>query len=388
MIWDPAGRDERLAAACTDVRGGIVGAAREVLAETRADKDFARRGYASALLGALAADGNLPQLWLRDAPRDPDALLLAARVAAARAAKALRAGDRRATRLVREAAGVTEAAAHGSPQDPTPWVVMLGLLKHRPAEAGTRMTIHASTGLVGPWDLVEDSIWSRDPNNRETGRHLLDYFGPRLGGSNASMAAIAAYLAHRSPRNSPLRLLTLAAHIESVADPDADAAEAAERFNRIEAIRSLIAGLEAELQAIASGTWRSEDGRLPPDPGDLRERRAKLVHEAAHEEADLAAESPALPAVLGHEVADLYASWFLTPEASSPLHAAGYVPVADLSLLAHGLHLAGENGYAQVVLRHLYPHASPYPWKLYGDPQQVLSETLRTLARAPIRRPS
>jgi hypothetical protein len=183
-----------------------------------------------------------------------------------------------------------------------------------------------------------------------------------------------------------LRLLTFAARIESVADPDADAAETAERFNRIEAIRSLIAGVDVELQAVTSGTWRSIDGRLPPDPADLHERREKLVREAAHEEADLATESKPIPALLGLELADLYASWFLAPGAADPHQAAGYVPVADLSLLAHGLHLAGENGYAQVVLRHLYPHASPYPWKLYGDPQQVLAETLQAVARAPIRR--
>lgn len=385
--WDPAGPDERLAAACIDVRSGIVGAAREVLAETRASNDFARRGYASALLGALAARGNLPELWLRDTPRDPDALLLAARSASARAAKALRDQDSGAPRLVREAIGVIKTAALAWPQDPTPWVTMLGLIKHHQHATTNLLSVHSSTGLTGPWNLVEDGIWTRDPNNRETGRHLLDHLGPKCGGSNQSMAVIANFLAQQSPPHSPLRLLPLAARLESVQDSEAHAAEKAQRFNRIEAIRRLIAAVNCELQAVVSGTWRSDDGRMPPDPADLRARREKLTREAAHEEADLAAEPHPLPTVLRLELADLYACWFFGPRAADPQKVAGYVPVADLSLLAHGLHLAGELASAQVVLRHVFPHASPYPWRLYGDPQQVLPETLQSLARAPILRP-
>jgi len=386
--WDPAGRDERLAVACTDVRGGLVGAAREVLAETRAANDFARRGYASALLGALASGGNLPQLWLRDAPRDPDALMLAARAASAIAVKALKSDDRHAAARVRDAIGVIRSAVEAWPEDPTPFVVMLGLVKHCRSRPTVRHASAASYQLPDPWALAEAEIWQRDRYNRETGRHLLECFSPKCGGSNSEMAEVAADLAHCSPHHSPLRLLPFAARIEAVPDPEAQAEETAQRLNRLEAIRTLASSISDQLRALQAGTWQDPDGRPAPDPGDLRERRAKLLHEAEREEADLSGESKPISRALGLELSDLYASWFLAHDGADPQRVAGYAPVSDFSLLAHGLHLAGENGYAQVVLRYLHPYASSYPWRLYGDPQQVLPDVWQAIARSPVHSPA
>jgi len=387
LAWDPAWRDERLAAACTDVRGGIIGAAREVLAETRASWDFGRRGYASALLGSLAAGGNLPQLWVKDSPGDPDALLLAARAAAARAAKALREKSVSARGLVRRTHAVAGAAARAWPQDPTPWVIVLGLRKYHRGGIVTCATAHQVAGLVGPWVQVERSIWTRDRYNREAGRHLMDYFSPRFGGSNAAMTRVAAYLAEGSPAASPLRLLPLAACLECEPDPEAEAQETATRFNRLEEIKKLVDGITAEIEAVSAGTWVSRDGRLRPDPHDLRERRAKLEYERSKELRDLGAEPRRISATLGHDLANLYGHWLVRPEGLDPNGPAGYVPVADVSLLAHGLHLAGEHDYARMTLRHLRPCASRYPWSLYGEPEQVLRRTIKDLEKADGRSP-
>lgn len=382
FTWDPAWRDERLTAACTDVRSGIVGAGREVLAETRSTRDFARRGYASALLGALAAGTNLAELWVEDAPRNPDALLLAARVQTARAAKALRTNSNSARPLVDGAVAAIHAAGAAWPADPTPWVAMLALVKNYRGDAAGEPSISELAGLRGPWELVEQGIWPRDPNNREAARHLLDYFGPRSSGSNAQMAQIAAYLAQRSPQDSPVRLLPLAARIEAEPDPEAEAVAAAGRFNRLEQINGLISVAAAELQEVTSGTWRSQDGKLPPESTDLRARIAKLQQVAKREEADLLAESSRFPYFLGQDLVELYDHWFLDSGAFDPRGPTGYVPLADVSLLAHGLVLAGEIGYAAVLFRHLYPHASRYPWSLYGEPEQVLEKTLREVRDA------
>src|SRR5579872_6213465 len=50
--------------------------------------DFARRGYASAVLGSACANLNAAELWTTEEPESPDAWLLWARVAAIRALRA------------------------------------------------------------------------------------------------------------------------------------------------------------------------------------------------------------------------------------------------------------------------------------------------------------
>ena len=385
LRFDPAGRDERLSAACTDVRSGILGAVREVLAETRYARNFARRGYASALLGALAADTNLAELWVVDAPSDPDALLLAARVSTVRAVRAVRENPRRARRPVEEAMKSIHAAGIAWPDDPTPSVVMLALLKHHHGEAVGESTLPELAGLRGPWQLVERDIWPRDPFNRETGRHLLEYFAPRHGGSNEQMARVAEALAQWSPEHSPLRLLPLAAFIEAEPDPELEAARKADRFNRVDEINKLISKTAQEYQKASAARDKArvdQDGRLAPDPVDVGERIAKLQREAALEHGALAGDSRKFPYFLGQDIDELFAAWFLADGGLDPQGPTGYLPLADLSLLALGLKLAGKTGYAATVFRRLRPFATRYPWSLYGDPAAVLDETLAELRAA------
>lgn len=385
--WDPAGRDVRLAAACTDVRGGIIGAAREVLVETRERRQFGRRGYASALLGSLAAHGNLAALWLRDCPDDPDSLLLAARVAAAVATKALREESPSARVLVGRAHAAVRAAARAWPDDPTPWVILLGLRKYHRCGPLTASKGFSGEGLLGPWAQLERSVYTRDPYNREASRQLLEYFSPRYGGTAEFMTAVANYLTRDCPNGSPLRLLPLVAYLECGLDPRAEAQSTADQFNRTGQLEKLIADIDTELEAVLSGTWTSPDGRMAPEPAGLSEQRAKLEAELARERESLAAEAKVrnhLPRAVRSDLDDLYAAWFLgSGDVFDPAGSVGYVPLADISLLAHGLHLSGERVKARAVLRHLHPHASRYPWSLYGDPERVLRRTLAELERAP-----
>lgn len=376
--WDPAWRDRRLAAACTDVQAGVVGAVREVLAETREARDFARRGYASAVLGSLAASGNLPQLWLHEEPRSPDALMLAARVAAVHAAGAFRRQQHLVPKLVMQAVDLTVAAARVWDEDPTPYVVMLGLTRLQRPAVLVEPRAADLRGLLGPWDLVEEGIWARDPCNREAGRQLLAFFSPEHGGGNDPMTRVAAHVAETSPSASPLRLLPMAAFLDRAVDPDFGVVSDTNHYNRITSARTLIT--EIDWQLANPETVRDihrTKGVSPPDPEDLRFRRERLTRIVEGRDGEGPEESGGLRRSLARGLAQLYVQWFLTPSALEPGGAVGYVPLPDMSLLARGLHLAGEFTYARHVLRHLLPFASRYPWSLAGEPEAVLHGVLR-----------
>lgn len=361
-VWSVAWRDHRLESACTDVQAGLLGAARLVFAETREARHFARRGYASAVLGSLAARTDVAEQWLREEPKDPDALLLAARVAAVRAAKAYHKQHHRARKLLTQTSDLAERCARAWPDDPTPYVVVLSLAKFECLQVPPSDAMPELKGVAGPWRLVEQEIWSRDPHSRETGRHLLAYFGSRRDAAMATQVALS--LSARSPMSSPLRLLPLAAFleypVEGVAAWNADI----DLFERINAVRRLVAGVDARLE-----TGDGIDGYTSSD--DLLERRDRLTRtlEEMEQEADAVRSTPR-KAMVG-ELADLHTLWFA--HRSGPEE---YVPIADVSLLARGLQLGGEYTRAAGVLRHLLPYATAYPWKLAGDPATVLAAAI------------
>src|SRR5579871_484041 len=216
FIWTLTWGDEQLGTACTDLSAGIVGAARRVLAESREQEDFTRRGYASALLGSIAADSNVAELWVKDEPRSPDAYLLLARALAHRVLRTAGPGpyQSKVLRTVLKAEHASHRAAELWTEDPTPWLVLLSLerLRLRPPILPSS---HSGMGaLPGPWDLVEREIWARDRFNREAGHRLLMYFSPRAGGSNAEMDQFVTWIAGHAPQDSPLQLLPLIAELE------------------------------------------------------------------------------------------------------------------------------------------------------------------------------
>ena len=76
FVWGPAGHDHALALACADLRAGSLFNARPLLERTREQREWAQRGYVSAVLGALARATNLVETWVREDKRNPDAWLL------------------------------------------------------------------------------------------------------------------------------------------------------------------------------------------------------------------------------------------------------------------------------------------------------------------------
>lgn len=208
-VWHPAADDRVLARVCVDVRAGRYRSAREALAETR--DDFGLRAHRSLVVASEAAGSDLVERWLAEEP-SPEAALTWARVAVLRAVRAADGHDERAEALERIALTACERAAAMAPDDPTPWVAKLAMARlHRlrdPAPGGLL------TAPPGPWRLFAH-ILTLDPWHREAHHRFLSCFFTRHGGSVNGAWDVAAFLSHRAPTDSPLRLLPLVALVES-----------------------------------------------------------------------------------------------------------------------------------------------------------------------------
>jgi hypothetical protein len=285
---------------------------------------------------------------LREAPENPDAVLLWARTAVVLALRSPRSAERWST-LASRACGV---AVEAEPEDPTPWVALLALARlsafrttlrkgwelywerheprfgprEHPDDLDARWRRRVASGLGGhlphravadrfantraevaaeqlglmtgsaPWELMLE-VWARDPHSREGHHRMLECLAPRFGGSSPAMAEFASMVAVAVPDGHELQLLPLAA--------------------RVEEYRA----------AKESGT---------ADSVAWADKRVCV---------------------------NAYFDWFV------PLRkAGGPLPVADCSLLAHALYVAGERTYAGAVVVAMSPYASPYPWSV-TDPR-------------------
>lgn len=361
-VWDPAGPDELLARACTDLKAGRFGLASEALVGCGAD--FAARSRRSALLASVAAGVDAADHWLAEDPKNPDALLLAARVAVLRARRA----QPRDLRLAGDLADLAEelcfAAARANPRDPTPWVALLALRKltggresvaegralyeeRNGVGAGGRtaggrrwneQVAEALTGgwgpssrqrrpawyvpealadtlVAGPWSVMFE-VWARDPLSREGHHRFLDCL------SVQDAHQFAALIAEATAPSAAVQLLPLAAHL-------------------------------------ADYRYRSRRGRS----NDLLDQAGAVW------------QSPALQLTC----LELYSTWFLPRyKAREP------VAVADYALLAHALFMAGESTWSKAasVIEAMKPFAATHPWSLTaanGDGAHAFAACARAL---------
>jgi hypothetical protein len=208
LLVHPALDDDALHATLTELRPTLqlhglgAGSSRplwqpvaQVLRDT--GKDWDRRWHRMSVL----ADG-LPtgvcRRWITERPDDGDALVLWACVRCARWDPA----DGRAA--VQDAERACLRAAEVCPDDPTPWLALLGLM-------------HSLA--VPPRDAVP--VWTeavtRAPWHRGAYHRLLSCLSPRGQGSVADMMDFAGHGAARAPHGSPLALLPVAARVELVA---------------------------------------------------------------------------------------------------------------------------------------------------------------------------
>ncbi|MFB7617875.1 hypothetical protein [Kitasatospora sp. NPDC056181] len=132
-----------------------------------AGADWDRRGHRIAVLAEAAAPSGVSRTWRLRAPRSGDPLVFEAWVELVRGRHAGRMEDAAA------AAGYCHRAAEALPDDPTPWVALLGIL---------RLTRAPSRELFTVWHEVT----SRDPWNREAHLQMLRYLSPEECGSRSS----------------------------------------------------------------------------------------------------------------------------------------------------------------------------------------------------------
>jgi hypothetical protein len=298
LIWRTAGPDGDLASAVVSARSARRGNAAEVLAETRGD--FALRALRSQVLGSACSDSDVVERWLHEDPGNPDALLLYARTAVARALRSAEQGDQRWKALAEMARNACLAAIASAPADPTPLVALLTLAKlgHSPQPGPP-----GPDGLEevkGPWELF-DRIRQLDPLHREAHIRFLHCLG-----SASDRMQFALHTANHTPLGSDPQLLVLVALVE--------------------AYRSKTP--EERQESAADDQWRTWH-------------------------------------VLQYSL-DLHEHWF--PAAAGRR----FVPITDLSYLAHALWSGDRTLEARDVLRAMGPYAASQPWSAFGDAQEVL----------------
>ncbi|MGC0317110.1 hypothetical protein [Kitasatospora acidiphila] len=160
-----------------------------------AGDDWDRRAHRFAVLADAAAPSALARSWRMRRPRSADALIFEAWVELVRGRAEGKMADLQA------AADHCYRAADAAPEDPTPWVVLLGTL--RLARANTRE--------VFP---VWYEVTSRDPWHREAHLQMLYYLSPEECGSRSSQSDFVHAVRAAVPATAPAAGVELTALVE------------------------------------------------------------------------------------------------------------------------------------------------------------------------------
>lgn len=153
-----------------------------------------RRGHRLSVLAEFLVQSHLPAAWAKREPRNPRALLL-------QAWAELEHGRR--TGRMTDAAATWKAcltAAELDPQDPSPWVVMLGV---------ARLERYAQREVFAVWN----ELVARDRWNREGYLSMLAHLSPQEAGTLAQVLEFVGSLRERMPANAPCASVELAAHV-------------------------------------------------------------------------------------------------------------------------------------------------------------------------------
>jgi hypothetical protein len=156
-----------------------------------AGQDWDRKAHRVGVL-ASAAGRALPEIWRRNAPRDPAALLLHAW------SELLRAQREGAPFDLSGARETCRLVADLLPADPTPWVVELATLRleQRPYQE-----------LLTAWQEIK----ARDPWNREAHLQALCYLSPDECGSTTQVLGLLDAIRSTMPADAPAAGLELTA---------------------------------------------------------------------------------------------------------------------------------------------------------------------------------
>ncbi|MET9293485.1 hypothetical protein [Streptomyces sp. NPDC003077] len=212
-VFHPAGFDAELRLVLEDLRVGRWMSTRDLLART--STHWALRTSRSQVLAAVAAGSNVVHTWLAEEPGNPDAQMMRARVAVARALQAHGQGHHGAAELAREARRLSRLAAQHAPDDPVPWVGLLALAQ---LDVRRELPEHQQRPWepmlpAGPWGLLYE-IYVRDRYNREAYHRMLQFLHALPGTSPAAALDFSRWVVSWAPERSPLRVLPLYACVE------------------------------------------------------------------------------------------------------------------------------------------------------------------------------
>lgn len=177
--------------------------ARELLTATGTDWD--RRIFRLQVLARAGAQLTFADTWVQAEPLSPHALALFAHVQALRSMAGGRGGGQ--SEAMEQAWQVCHDAADAFPADPSPFVVMLALLRfHSPArDRQWRATVFEV------WEEIE----KRDQWNREAHHEVLTYLFPAWHGVGGDMFHWAQERCNQAPQGLPVHVLPLVALAES-----------------------------------------------------------------------------------------------------------------------------------------------------------------------------
>ncbi|WP_354638445.1 hypothetical protein [Kitasatospora camelliae] len=189
-----------------------------------AGTDWDRRTHRLSVL-AGAASPALAQVWRRQRPKDADPLVMQTFVELAQARRT--GGGFEDPRVTIERC---HQAAELRPEDPTPWVALLSVLR----------TLRRPEGEVFP---VCQEIGARDPWNRTAHLEMLRYLSPDECGSHTQVAEFVEAVRASAPAGSPVAGLELTMltdrHATTVAAGGVNALGARQRWTRPDAAAAL-----------------------------------------------------------------------------------------------------------------------------------------------------
>ena len=156
--------------------------------------DWDRRGHRMSVLAEATADVGVATTWLSREPASPDALLFHSWAGLARGLRDGHLED--AGRLI----GQCHEAAERRPDDPLPWVVLLGV---------SRIERYGQNDVNAIWREAT----GRDRWHREAYLQMLAYLSPEEGGSSAAVLDFVDVVRTRIPANAPCAAVELTAAV-------------------------------------------------------------------------------------------------------------------------------------------------------------------------------
>ncbi|MFI5977477.1 hypothetical protein [Streptomyces sp. NPDC051452] len=156
--------------------------------------DWDRKGHRISVLADYLAASHLARSWTAREPRNANALLLHSwtQLAVGRSQGRLESADAVVESCLR--------AAEILPQDPTPWVILLGV---------ARLERWEQSQAFGVWN----EVLARDRWNREAYLNMLGYLSPDEAGSRMQVLDFVDALGARMPANAPCAATELTAQV-------------------------------------------------------------------------------------------------------------------------------------------------------------------------------